>query len=145
MGEATGTLASFPDLRNILRQWVARAKRLEEELGVSVDDSQEVVEVVGDATRQPADGLHLERLAQLLFTVAQCLLCLQSAAALAGQLFGPLLYPSLQLSMCRFQRIVLPLNLFQHPVESLGKYPQLVIALVRSSGGVVLVARHSLG
>ena len=38
----------------------------EQELGVAVDDGEEVVEVVGDPAREPADRLHLLGLEELL-------------------------------------------------------------------------------
>ena len=40
---------------------------LQQKFGVSGNHHQQIVEVVRDAARQPADGLHLLRLAQLLF------------------------------------------------------------------------------
>jgi len=46
-----------------------RPEPREDELGPSRDHGQEVVEVVRDAAREPPDGLHLLRLAQLLLEV----------------------------------------------------------------------------
>src|ERR1700691_2554787 len=40
---------------------------LEQHFGISVDHHQEVVEVVGDATGEAADGIHFLCLAKLLF------------------------------------------------------------------------------
>jgi hypothetical protein len=40
---------------------------VEQHLGVSVDDHQQVVEVVGDAAGETANGIHFLRLAKLLF------------------------------------------------------------------------------
>ena len=42
------------------------ARLLQQHLGVAADDGEQVVEVVGDAAGEPADGLHLLRLAELL-------------------------------------------------------------------------------
>src|ERR1019366_9256813 len=39
----------------------------QQDLGVSVNDNQKVVEVVGDAAGEAADGIHFLRLAKLLF------------------------------------------------------------------------------
>ncbi len=44
---------------------VILGQRLRQELGVSVDGGQQVVEVVGDPARQPTDRLHLLGLAEL--------------------------------------------------------------------------------
>src|SRR2546421_231074 len=44
---------------------------VEKEVGVPVDDGQEVVEVVRDAARQQSHGLHLLGLAQLFVALAK--------------------------------------------------------------------------
>ena len=45
---------------------IVRGQLVEQQLGVAVDDREQVVEVVRDAAGQPADRFHLLRLAQLL-------------------------------------------------------------------------------
>ena len=47
---------------------------VQEQLAVSHDDHEEIVEVVRDAAGQPADGLHLLRLAELLLALTKRLL-----------------------------------------------------------------------
>ena len=46
-------------------------RRSQEHVAVSVDDREQVVEVVGDPAREPADRLHLLRLAQLHLALPQ--------------------------------------------------------------------------
>ena len=50
---------------------VVRAEGVEQQAGVADDDGQQVVEVVRDPAGQPADGLHLLRLAELLLAGPQ--------------------------------------------------------------------------
>ena len=45
----------------------------EQELAIADDHGQEVVEVVGDASRQPADSFHFLRLKELGFEFLPCL------------------------------------------------------------------------
>ena len=46
------------------------ADAIQQKLGVAGDDHQQIVEVVGNAAREAADGFHLLRLAELLFQSA---------------------------------------------------------------------------
>ena len=61
-----GARASQLDLVCVLRTLVVFVRCGANEPGVSIDDRQQIVEVVGDASCQLADGLHLLRLPQLL-------------------------------------------------------------------------------
>ena len=49
---------------------VALREHVEQKLGVALDDHQEIVEVVSDATGEAADGFHFLRLAELIFSGA---------------------------------------------------------------------------
>src|ERR1035441_4648169 len=64
------TLSSRSCLRHgldLLVHGAALFQLLQQHLGVSVNDHQKVVEVVGDAAGEAADGIHFLRLAKLLF------------------------------------------------------------------------------
>ena len=65
-GEPGGPLRGFPHFGNVRLQRAVGREILAHEIGVPEDRGQHVVEVVRDAARQAADGLHLLRLAQLL-------------------------------------------------------------------------------
>src|SRR6266446_441089 len=59
------TCSSWPASARVQR--VAEAEVVEEDLGVSADDGEEIVEVVGDAAGEAADGFHFLRLTELIF------------------------------------------------------------------------------
>ncbi len=63
-GERGGPLARLLDLLGVTPEALVLLAG-DEELGVAADRGQEVVEVVCDAAREPADRLHLLRLAEL--------------------------------------------------------------------------------
>ena len=69
-GEADGAVGSLVDLLGGAEQRVARPQARRQQLGEALDDRQQVVEVVGDAAGQPADGFHLLGVAQLVLEVA---------------------------------------------------------------------------
>jgi hypothetical protein len=50
---------------------IIRGQALPDHLPVARDDAEQVVEVVGDAARQPSDRLHLLGLTELLLERAQ--------------------------------------------------------------------------
>ena len=52
-----------PDLFDILTLGCGEVRALGEEFGVPIDCCQQVVEVVGDSTRELANGFHSLRLA----------------------------------------------------------------------------------
>ena len=60
-------------------------RRLAQQRGVTVDDGEQVVEVVGDAARQAADGVHLLRLSKVRFGAGQRALRLASLQHVARQ------------------------------------------------------------
>ena len=66
-GEGGGAVGGLLDRLDLLVHGAAFFQLLEQDLGVSVDHHQQIVEVVGDATGEAADGIHFLRLAQLLF------------------------------------------------------------------------------
>ena len=66
-GEGGGAVGCLLDGLDLLVHGAALFQLLQQDLGVSVDDHQQVVEVVGDAAGQAADGIHFLRLAKLLF------------------------------------------------------------------------------
>ena len=61
--EVRGTLSRLLNFHDILPDPVFRFQSQKGRLAVSDDQGQEVVEVVGDATREPPDRLHLVGLA----------------------------------------------------------------------------------
>ncbi len=65
-GDRRRSLAGELDLLCVRPPRVARGQRGEQQLAVAVDRGEQVVEVMGDATGQATDGLHLVRLAELL-------------------------------------------------------------------------------
>jgi hypothetical protein len=69
-GQPGGTLSRALHLEHVLAHRGAVVELRERELAVAHDRRQQVVEVVGDAAREPPDRLHLLRLAQLLFEPA---------------------------------------------------------------------------
>ena len=63
--ERRGARGGLADLVRVAAEALV-VEALDQELAVAGDGRQQVVEVVGDATRQPPDRLHLLRLPQLL-------------------------------------------------------------------------------
>ena len=66
-GERGGTPGGIADLCDVVLEWVIAANFLEQHIGVAENDGEEIVEVVGDAARQPADRIQLLGLEILLF------------------------------------------------------------------------------
>ena len=64
--ERGGALGGVGDLLRVSAQRGIGADAFQQEFGVSRDHHQQVVEVVGDAAGEPADGFHLLGLAELL-------------------------------------------------------------------------------
>ena len=60
-------VASFHNLVEVTPHRVVGVKTVQHQLAVPVDDGQEVIEIVGDSTRQPTDRLHLRRLLKPFF------------------------------------------------------------------------------
>ena len=60
-------VAGFLDFLQMIPYWVVGVKTVQHQLAVPNNDGQEVVEIVGDSTRQSTDGLHLRRLPNLFF------------------------------------------------------------------------------
>ena len=65
-GQRGGFLHGPGDLAGIGGLLAVHRQLLADKTGVAVDGHQDIVEIVGDAARQPAHGLHLLGLAQLL-------------------------------------------------------------------------------
>ena len=55
--QAGRTLSGRCDGLGVAVQWIGRWQFLEQKLGVSVDDGEQVIELVRHTTRQPADAL----------------------------------------------------------------------------------------
>ena len=66
-GQRSGAIGGVGDLLGRAAQRGVGADALQQELGVPGDHHQQIVEVVGDAAGEAADGFHLLRLAELLF------------------------------------------------------------------------------
>ena len=66
-GQVRRALAGPADLRDVLADRVVRRELGEGHVAVAEDRRQQVVEVVGDASGELADALHLLGLAELLF------------------------------------------------------------------------------
>src|SRR5215813_5704090 len=64
-GEDTGTIGRTQDLLQSVPLWIRRTGSVQEHLGISANDRQEIIEVMSDASRQPAYGLHLLSLTEL--------------------------------------------------------------------------------
>ena len=92
------------------------------------DGCEQVIEVVGDPSRQLADGVHLLGLAELFFPLPQSVLGLLPAGDFMMKLHGSRLHALLQLAMGLMKVRVSRLNLCQHLVESIGQYADLIIA-----------------
>ena len=71
LGERGRALGGLEHLLDVLPQRLVGAQRSQHELPVARDRRKQVVEVVRDAARKPADGLHLLRLDQLLLRAPQ--------------------------------------------------------------------------
>lgn len=69
-GEACGAVGCLLDALNFMVHGAGRFQLLQQHLGVSVDHHQQIVEVVGYAAGEAADGVHLLRLSQLFFQLA---------------------------------------------------------------------------
>ncbi len=68
VSESRGALGSVEDFVQIAGDlMILRWQRVAGQLGIPADRREQVVEVVGNAPRQPADTLHLLRLEQLCF------------------------------------------------------------------------------
>ena len=65
-GQVGRAFAGVQDLRERLRERIARREPVDASPAVADDDRQQVVEVVRDAAGQPADGFHLLGLAKSL-------------------------------------------------------------------------------
>ncbi len=57
-------------LLDVLAARIRGVEPVHDDFSVEPDHRQEIVEIVRDSSRQPADGIHLLRLAELLFEVA---------------------------------------------------------------------------
>ena len=66
-GEGRRTLSRLYDLFHMLVQLILLSKTVYHQLAISVDDGQQIVEVVRNPSGQAPDGFHLLRLAKLLF------------------------------------------------------------------------------
>ena len=62
-----GAVGGAVDLFDFARGGVRRRQDIHQQLGVALDDHEEIVEVVGDAAREAAHGLHFLGLAELFF------------------------------------------------------------------------------
>jgi len=62
-----GALCGLINLFDIVAAVIAGGKIGEQEIGVSADRGEDVVEIVRHAARQPADGFHLLRQNDLFF------------------------------------------------------------------------------
>ena len=83
VGQVGGAPAGVADVLDLGPPRIAGGEHPQQRLAVAVDDGEQVVEVVRDATGEPADRLHLLRVPQL---------CLQAGLTLLGPLtFGHLL------------------------------------------------------
>ena len=65
-GEGCGALSRLADLLYLISIGVVGFQPSQDEVAVADDGGELVVEVVGHAPRQPPDGVHLGRLAELL-------------------------------------------------------------------------------
>ncbi len=70
LGQGRGPVRRAVDLIHVLAPGVIGRQIGEEQVGVSADGGEDVVEVVGDAAGEPADRLHLLRLDDLLLETA---------------------------------------------------------------------------
>src|SRR5579862_1051141 len=66
-GEDAGTIGGTEDLFHFLPPWIRRLGSVQEHMAVSANNRQKIVEVMSNASRQPANGLHLLCLAELFF------------------------------------------------------------------------------
>ena len=71
-GQARGALGRFDDFVHIAPAPVFRREAVCGELGVAEDGGQKIVEIVGDAAGEVADGVHFLRLAELGFEDSAC-------------------------------------------------------------------------
>jgi len=69
-GELRGPKPRVPDFLGVLASRVAGRRVVQQQLGRAQDGGEQVVEVVGDASRELPHGFHLLRLAQLLLELA---------------------------------------------------------------------------
>ncbi len=68
--QSGGAIGVLLDLHDVLEGRVGRPVIGEQKLGIADDRGQHIVEVMGDAARELADGLHLLGLVELLLAVA---------------------------------------------------------------------------
>src|SRR5712692_4025011 len=70
-GQLGGALAGPPDLLDVRAHLAVRRQVRDQHGAVAQNDGEQVVEVVRDASRQPARRLHLLRLPKLLLALAE--------------------------------------------------------------------------
>lgn len=73
-GQVRGPFARVPDVLDRRAPRIVRKGASQQHLAVAVHDREDVVEVVRDATGQPSDGLHLLRVPELRFGLADAFL-----------------------------------------------------------------------
>lgn len=70
VGQSVGPLGRVADLLKLIPRQAPFGVLGQQQVAVALDDRQLIVEIVGDPAGQPADGLHLLRLAELLLLLA---------------------------------------------------------------------------
>jgi hypothetical protein len=86
-GECGAAIRGLPDFVDIPADWHRLVEVLGHQIGVADDGGQQVVEIVGDATGEPADRFHLLRMLQLFVPVVQQTRCLPGSQRVTDRPF----------------------------------------------------------
>ena len=143
--ETGRALAGLLDLLDMRADGILGSELHHRELAVAEYGSEQVVEVVRHASRQPSHRLHLLSLAELLFALAQSLLRLTTLRNLLEELLGPFLDPRLELRVGLAQREIALVDLGEHFIEGVGQRAELVVALLLDADSVVPVRGNCPG
>src|SRR4051794_21782279 len=69
-GECSRTIRGLADLLHFVAHWIALSDFAQHQVAVALDDREEIVEIVSDATRESSYGFHFLRMAKLVLKLS---------------------------------------------------------------------------
>ena len=115
--EIGGPLSRRADFFDVAAHGIVGLHLGEDHVRVAENDGKHVVEIVGDAARQPSHGFHLLRVAELLLLLTECLFGLLAASRLAMKRRRASRHARLELRLKLAKAPVRLLNLLRSPVH----------------------------